>query len=92
MSLLSRFLIAFLPRSKCLLISRPQSPSAVILEPKEIKSVTDQLTAEHIIIQLIEKMATRSFALHMGLHRFTWSKPALLSDFDIWGVSLTGHA
>ena len=35
---LSRFFIAFLPRSKCLLISWPQSPSAVILEPKKIKS------------------------------------------------------
>ena len=36
----SRFVIAFLPRSKCLLISWLQSPSAVILEPKKIKSVT----------------------------------------------------
>ena len=36
---ISRFVIAFLPRSKCLLISRLQSPSAVILEPKKIKSV-----------------------------------------------------
>ena len=40
MSLLSRFVIAFLPRSKHLLISWLQSPSAVILEPKKIKSVT----------------------------------------------------
>ena len=37
---LSRFVIAFLPRSRGLLISRLQSPSAVILEPKKIKSVT----------------------------------------------------
>ena len=37
---LSRFVIAFLPRSKCLLISWLQSPSAVILQPKKIKSVT----------------------------------------------------
>ena len=37
---LSRLVIAFLPRSKCLLISRLQSPSAVILEPKKIKPVT----------------------------------------------------
>ena len=37
---LSRFVIAFLPRSKHLLISWPQSPSAVISEPKKIKSVT----------------------------------------------------
>ena len=34
------FVIAFLPRSKCLLISWLQAPSAVILEPKKIKSVT----------------------------------------------------
>ena len=39
-NMLSRFLIAFLQRSKCLLISWLQSPSAVILEPKKIKSVT----------------------------------------------------
>ena len=38
-NMLSRFVIAFLPRSKCLLISWLQSPSAVILEPKKIKSV-----------------------------------------------------
>ena len=36
----SRFVIGFLPRSKCLLISWLQSSSAVILEPKKIKSVT----------------------------------------------------
>ena len=38
-NMLSRFVIAFLPRSKHLLISWLQSPSAVILEPKKIKSV-----------------------------------------------------
>ena len=39
--MLSRLVIAFLPRSKCLLISLLQSPSAVILEPPpKIKSVT----------------------------------------------------
>ena len=38
--MLFKFVIAFLPRSKCLLISWLQSPSAVILEPKKIKSVT----------------------------------------------------
>ena len=37
---LSRLVITFLPRSKCLLISWLQSPSAVILEPKKIKSDT----------------------------------------------------
>ena len=39
-NMLSRLVIAFLPRSKCLLISWLQSPSAVILEPKKIKSLT----------------------------------------------------
>ena len=37
--MLSRFVIPFLPRSKCLLIVWLQSPSPVILEPKKIKSV-----------------------------------------------------
>ena len=39
-NMLSRFVTAFLPRSKCLLIWSLQSPSAVILEPKKRKSVT----------------------------------------------------
>ena len=37
--MLSRFVIAFLPRSKCLLISWLQSPSAEILELKKIKYI-----------------------------------------------------
>ena len=40
---LSRFVTAFLSRSKCLLISWLRSPSTVILEPKKIKSVTSSL-------------------------------------------------
>ena len=39
-NMLSRFVIAFLPRSKHLLISWLKSPSAVILEPKKLKSLT----------------------------------------------------
>ena len=37
-NMLSRLVMSFLPRSKCLLISWLQSPSAVILEPRKIKS------------------------------------------------------
>ena len=37
LNMLSRFVITFLPRSKCLLISWLQSPSAVISEPKTIE-------------------------------------------------------
>ena len=40
LNMLARFVITFLPESKCLLISWLQSPSAVILELKKIKSVT----------------------------------------------------
>ena len=39
-NMLSRLVTTFLPRSKCLLISWLRSPSAVILEPKKIKSDT----------------------------------------------------
>ena len=39
-NMLSRLVITFLPRSKCLFISLLQSPSAVILEPQKIKSDT----------------------------------------------------
>ena len=39
-NMLSKLVIAFLPRSKHLLISWLQSPTAVILEPPEIKSAT----------------------------------------------------
>src|SRR5574340_773109 len=45
---LSRLVITFLPRSKCLLISWLQSPSAVILEPKKIKSVTVSILSPSI--------------------------------------------
>ena len=39
-NMLSRIAIAFLQRSKCLLISWLQSPSAVILEPRKLNSAT----------------------------------------------------
>ena len=39
-NMLSRLVTAFLPRSKCHLISRMQSPSTVVLDPKNMKSVT----------------------------------------------------
>ena len=47
-NMLYRFVIAFLPRSKCLLISRLQSLSTVILETKKIKSVTVSIVSPSI--------------------------------------------
>ena len=52
-NMLSRFVIAFLPRSKHLLISWLQSPSAVILEPKRIKSVTVTTVSPSICQEVI---------------------------------------
>ena len=62
-NILSRWVISFLPRSKHLLISWLQSPSAVILEPEKIKSVTistvsppicDEVLGSDVFILLFE--------------------------------------
>ena len=45
--MLSRLVITFVPRSKCLLISWLQSLSAVILEPAQIKAITVSPTVCH---------------------------------------------
>ena len=50
---LSRLVITFLPRSKHLLISWLQSPSAVILEPKKIKSDTVSTVSPSISHEVI---------------------------------------
>ena len=47
-NMLSGLVTAFLPRSKCLLISWLQSLSTVILEPKKIKSLTDSIISPSI--------------------------------------------
>ena len=49
-NMLSRLVIIFLPRSKCVLISWLQSPSAVILEPKKIKSDTVSPSISHEVM------------------------------------------
>jgi len=55
-NMLSRLVIAFLPRSKHLLISWLQPPSAVILEPKKIKSVTVLIVSSSIYHEVINQM------------------------------------
>ena len=54
LNMLFRLVIAFLPRSQCLLISWLQSPSAVILEPKKIKSVTVSIVSPSISVRVME--------------------------------------
>ena len=48
LTVLSRLVIAFLPKNKHLLISWLQSPSVVILEPKKIKSLTVSIVSPSI--------------------------------------------
>ena len=52
-NILSRLVITFLPRSKRLLISWLQSPSAVILEPRKIKSVTVSTASPFLFYSLL---------------------------------------
>ena len=52
-NMLSRFVIAFLPRSKCLLISLLQPLSSVILKPRKIKSVTASIFSPSIFHEVM---------------------------------------
>ena len=77
-NMLSRFVIAFLSRSKCLLISWLQSPSAVILEPPKIKSDTVSPYISHevmgpdamiLVFFLMLSFKPNFFALHFHPHQ-----------------------
>ena len=57
-NMLSRLVIAFLPRSKHLLIPWLQSPPAMILEPKKIKSVTVSIFSPSICHEVMGPDAT----------------------------------
>ena len=54
LNMLSRLVVTFLPRSKRLLISWLQSPSAVIVEPPKIKSVTVSIVSPSICHEVME--------------------------------------
>ena len=56
-NMLSRFVLAFLPRSKHLLISWLQLPSAAILEPKKRKSVTVSIVSPSICREVMGLVA-----------------------------------
>ena len=53
--MLSRLVITFLPRGKCLLILWLQAPSAVILEPRKIKSDTVSPVSPSICHEVLNK-------------------------------------
>ena len=99
-NMLSRFVIAFLLKSECLLISWLQSPSTVILETKKIKSVTVSTFSPSICHEVMGLDAMififwiLSFKPAFSLSSFTFIKRLLVSlcflplgsyHLDIWG-------
>ena len=66
-SMLSRLVIAFLPRSKHLLISYLQSQSAVVLEPPKLKSVTVSIVSPSISHEVMEPDAVICHCLSLEL-------------------------
>ena len=66
LNMLSRLVITFLPRSKCLLISWLQSPSAVISEPRKIKSATVSTVSPSISHEVMGPTAYLLPILHIA--------------------------
>ena len=69
-NMLSRLVIAFLPRSKCPWISWLQSPSAVILEPQKIKSLTVSIVSPSICHEVMGLDAMMLVFWMLLLHKF----------------------
>ena len=86
LNMLSRLVITFLPRSKQLLISWLQSPSAVILEPQKIKSDTVSTVSPSISHEVMGPDATififwmLSFKPNLSLSTFTFKKKRLKGE------------
>ena len=83
-NMLSRLVIAFLPRSKHLLISWLQSPSAVILEPRKTKHVSASISIYHEVMGLnamIFIFRMLSFKPALSLFSFTFIKRLFSSTF-----------
>ena len=97
-SMMSRIVIDFLPRGKRLLISWLQSPSAVILEPKEIKSVTVSIVSLFFANEVMEldamiflfcmlsvKPAFSLCSFTFIKRLFSFSLPLVWYHLHIWG-------
>ena len=95
-NMLSRLVIAFLPRSKHLLISWLQSPSAVILEPKKIKSVIVSIVSPSICHEVMGPDAMilvswmLSFKPIFSLSSFTFTKR--LFSFSLSAIRMVSSA
>ena len=96
-NMLSRLVITFLPRSNCLLISWLQSPSAVILEPKKIKSDTVSTVSPSISHEvmgpdvMIFVFWMLSFRPTFSLYSFTFIK-RLFSSSSLSAIRVVSSA
>ena len=89
-NMLSSFFIAFLPRSKRLLVSWLQSPSAVILEPPKIKSITASIASPSICHEVMVLDAMIFVFWMLSFKPEVPHKPK--TRFVVWSSSLTpGH-
>ena len=94
---LSRFAIAFLPKGKHLLISWPQSPPTVILEPKKIKSVTASTFSPSVCHEVMGPDAMifvfwmLSFKPAFSLSSFTLIKRLFSVSFSAIRVALSAY-
>ena len=93
-NMLSRLVMNFLPRSKCLLNSWLQSPSAVILEPKKIKSATVSPSISHEVMGpdvMIFVFWMLSFKPYFSLSSFTLFK-RLFSSSSLSAIRMASSA
>ena len=96
-NILSRLLIPFLPRNKCLLISWLQSPSAVILETKKIRSVIVSIVSPSVCCEVMGPDAmifiyyVLSFKPTFSLSSFTFIK-RLLSPSSLSAIRVVSSA
>ena len=82
-NMLSRLVITFLPRSKHLLISWLQSPSAVILEPPKIKSVTVFIVSSSICHEVVGPDA---------MILVFWMLSFIFYFFECWALNQLFHS
>ena len=96
LNMLSRLVITFLPRSKRLLISWLQSPFAVILEPRKIKSVTVSIVSPSVSHEVMDQMPWFSF-LNVELYAnfltlFFHFIKRLFSSFSLSSIKVVSSA
>ena len=97
LNMLFRFVIAFFPRSMCLLISRLQSPSIAILESKEIKSVIASTFSPSICHEVMGQddmifiFRMLRFKPAFSLYSFTFIKRLFSSSLSALTVALSAY-